>query len=294
MKFTFALIVSILILSSCGMNGLFLHPFELTTESTFKQFDEKKGDTLVLTFDNQANPNFRYQNGDAYTPEFTIESVFFPVADGRKLNAWIIEPTGESNGTSLFFTHGNAGNVVYNYQLTVPFVKLGYKVFLVDYSEFGFSEGEAKRKEVLEDALEAFDYMKGREEFKDQKIVVYGQSLGGHLASVVGTMKQDQIDALVVEGGFNCHKDIAADRVPVLARIFVAEQYSGEDSIVNYTKPLLVIHSINDKVVPYKYGKRLYDAATTEKSFYEIDSAHIRGPLYYTDSIDFRIQRMLK
>ena len=294
MKRNLALFTVLLILSSCGMNGLFLHPFELTTDSHFRQFDEKKGDTLLLTFDEGANPSFRYQNGDSFDPEYTIESVFFPVADGRRLNAWIIEPTGKGNGTSLFFTHGNAGNVVYNYQLTLPFVKLGYKVFLIDYSEFGFSEGEAKRKEVLEDALQALDYMKSRDEFKGDKIVVYGQSLGGHLAAVVGTMKQNEIDALVVEGGFNCHKDIAADRVPVLGRIFVAEQYSGEDSIVNYTKPLLVIHSINDKVVPYKYGKRLYDAALTDKSFYEIDSAHIRGPLYYTDSIDMKIQRMLK
>jgi len=282
------------LLSSCGMNFLFLHPFELNEHSEFKQFKEESGDTLKLTFDEDAQPNFKFLGAAEYAPGYDINSVFFEGAKGNRLNAWIITPDGESNGTSLYFLHGNAGNIVYNYQLAIPFVKRGYKVFLMDYSEFGFSEGEAKRKIVLEDALKGFDYMKSRYEFEDENIVIYGQSLGGHLAAVVGTQKQDEIDALVVEGAFANHKDIAADRVPFLGRIFVAEQYSGTKHLPDYTKPLLVIHSISDATVPISQGRKLFESANEPKTFYQIDSMHVRGPLYYADSISFKIQSMLE
>ncbi len=276
------------------MNGLFLHPFELDETSEFKQYKAEENDTLSLHFDANANPAFAFLGSTEYAPGYSIESVFFEGSKESQLNAWIITPDSASNGTSLFFVHGNAGHVVLNYQLTTPFVERGYKVFLFDYSEFGFSEGKAKRKNVLKDAQMALDYMLTRDEFKGDKIVVYGQSLGGHLASVVGTQKQELIDAMVIEGAFANHKDIASDRVPVLGRIFVAEQYSGTKTLPDFTKPLLVIHSVSDKTIPIEQGKKLYESATAPKSFYEIDSSHILGPFYYADSISYKIQSMLK
>ena len=107
-------------------------------------------------------------------------------------------------------------------------------------------------------------------------------------------LKKHEIDALVVEGAFANHKDIAADRVPILGRIFVAEQYSGTKHLPDYTKPLLVIHSISDATVPISQGRKLFESANEPKAFYQIDSMHVRGPLYYADSISFKIQSMLE
>lgn len=294
MKLWLPSILLTFILSSCGMDFMYLFPYELNENSHFAQYDEDVGDTLQLDFDSLANPHFSYVNGSKYDPSYSIKNVFFEGDKGKKLDAWIMEPKTSSNGTSIFFLHGNAGHVVYMYQLALPFVERGYKVFLFDYSEFGFSEGKAKRKFILDDALYAFDYMQSREEFKNDQIVIYGQSLGGHLASVVGTIKQKHVDAMVIEGAFSSHKDIAADRVPFFGRIFVAEKYSGKDSIPNFDKPLLVIHSLDDKTVPFELGKKLYDHATEPKSFYQIDSCHICGPLLYPDSISMKIQNMLE
>lgn len=269
-----------------------MHPFELTEASEFKQYRPEADDTLTLTFDAQRSPHFAYQGEGDYKPGYAINSVFFEGAKGHQLNAWIMEPDS-SNGTSLFFMHGNAGHVVLNYQLAEPFVQRGCKVFLFDYSDFGFSEGKAKRKTILEDSKMALDYMLTRSEFANEKIIVYGQSLGGHLAAVVGTQKQGLIDAMVIEGAFSNHKDIAGERVPVLGRIFVAEQYSATKTLPDFKKPLLIVHSINDLTIPIVHGHRLYDCATAPKTFYEIDSAHVRGPLYFADSICAKMDRML-
>ncbi|GAB5416200.1 MAG: hypothetical protein Crog4KO_12160 [Crocinitomicaceae bacterium] len=285
------LISLVFIVGACAFNKIYLFPFELTEDSTFTQYDAEINDTLRLRFNETADPEF-YVTDEQYDPGYEIRNTFF-LSEDRNLNAWVMTPDS-SNGVSLLFFHGNAGHLVYQYQLVEPYLERGYKVFLFDYSDFGFSEGKATRKNVLEDGRAALRFMKAQPEFKGDKILIYGQSLGGHLAAVLGTENQDQIDGVVVEGGFSSHRDIAADRVPILGRIFVKEMYNGKKVISDLKKPLLVVHSINDGTVPYAQGAEMYRNATAPKSFYAIDSCHICGPLYYADSISVKMQEMLK
>jgi pimeloyl-ACP methyl ester carboxylesterase len=134
------------------MNFLFLYPHNLNEDSTFQQYNGEKKDTMHLKFANQNEPNFYYESGINTDLGYSIESVNYPNSNEDTLNAWVIRPTGAYNGTTLFFLHGNTGHVVLNYQLATPFAERGFKVFLFDYSEFGFSQGKAKRKNVLIDA----------------------------------------------------------------------------------------------------------------------------------------------
>jgi len=273
------------------MNSLFLFPYELNNDSTFKMYDEEKGDTLNLKFKNKA-PEFFYADGSPTDSKYTIENLIYPNANKDSLNAWIIRPKGEYNGTTLFFLHGNAGNLVYQYRLATPFAERGYKVFLFDYSEFGFSQGKATRKNVLIDANSSLDYLLNLEEFKNDQILVYGQSLGGHLATVITKQNQEKVDGMVIEGAFSSHDDIAHHRVPVFGKWFVGERYSAKDSIPLIKKPVLIVHSINDKAIPFEQGRILYDAATEPKEFFEIDSSHLNGPIYYADEIVSRMKRL--
>jgi pimeloyl-ACP methyl ester carboxylesterase len=274
------------------MNFLFLHPRELAGDSTFKIYDAKQRDSLNLEFTEGREPHFYYSKTGAPEKNYTLENCFYPNANGDSLNAWIFRPTVPFNGTTLFFVHGNAGNVVYNYRLVTPFVERGYKVFLFDYSGFGFSQGKSTRKNVLKDGNSSFEYLLSMEEFKDDNILIYGQSLGGHLATVLAKQNQHNIDGLVIEGAFSSHDDIAADRASFLGRWFVGEFYSAKDSIPLIEKPILVIHSRSDAVIPFEHGKLLYETATEPKAFYEIDSAHVLGPLYFADSIVAKMNRL--
>jgi alpha-beta hydrolase superfamily lysophospholipase len=287
--FTLGLVI---IVSSCSMNFLFLHPHNLNEDSTFQQYNGEKKDTMHLKFANHNEPNFYYESGINTDLGYSIESVNYPNSNKDTLNAWVIRPTGVYNGTTLFFLHGNTGHVVLNYQLATPFAERGFKVFLFDYSEFGFSQGKAKRKNVLIDANSSLDYLLSLDEFKDEKIIIYGQSLGGHLAPVIGKQNESKIDGVVLEGAFSSHDDIAGEKAGFIGKWFVGEKYSAKDSIPLIKKPVLVIHSIGDRTIPIEHGKRLYAAATEPKSFYQIDSTHILGPLYYADSIVARIERM--
>jgi len=226
-------------------------------------------------------------------PDYTIESVVFKSSSGNNLNGWMLKPKNTKPAITLLHLHGNGGWLLSQFRAITPLLKHGFQVFIFDYSGYGYSEGSATRDNVLMDGNSALTWLKSRPDVQQTPIVIYGQSLGGHLSAVVASQRQNEIDGLVIEGAFSSHKDIAADRGGFLGRIIVSEKYCGFESIRSFKKPVLVIHSTEDKVVPFEMGQKLYENANAPKEFYEIVNCHICGPKFYADSISQKIKKML-
>ncbi|MBI4931020.1 MAG: alpha/beta fold hydrolase [Bacteroidetes bacterium] len=279
-------------LTTCSFNKVFLQPTK--APPTAKKLTLKTAtDTTVVFFSPDTHqPTFTKNGKDTIDLGYTIESVAFKSTNGNKLNGWFIKPKNKTATITLLHLHGNAGFLLSQYQMIVPLIKNGFQIFMFDYSGFGFSDGKATRDNVLTDALSALDYIKSRQDVKDTKIVIYGQSLGGHLSAVVATQRQSDIDGLVIEGAFSSHKDIASHRIPILGRILVKQGYSATKSIKDFHKPLLVIHSTEDKEVPFYMGKKIFDNANQPKEFYEIKKCHMCGTIFYADSIADKIKNM--
>ena len=194
-------VLALVYLSSCALNKIFLVPHELNQDSSFKQYVEKYEDTLTLTFNADKSPHIVDSDNQLVDLPYSVESIFFENRNGDQINAWFMQPKIEYNGTTLYFLHGNAGHIAYQFGLATPFVEKGYQVFMIDYSGFGFSEGKAKRKNVITDANDGLKYLIEREDIHYDKLLIYGQSLGGHLTAVVATQNQDKIDGVIIEGG---------------------------------------------------------------------------------------------
>lgn len=282
-----------LIISSCVLNKTFLHPIVLEPGDQLSAYIPEADDTLTLSFNKDLTANVTNSAGETPDLPYSIETILFPNRSGDTLHGWFIEPDENYNGTTIYFLHGNAANIAYQYLFATPFVNAGYQVFIFDYSGFGFSQGEATRKAVKNDATDGLNYLLAREDIEYDHLLIYGQSLGGHLSVVIANENQDKIDGLVTEGAFSSHKDISASVVPFLGRIFTREMYSAEKNIVDFKKPILIIHSIEDTRIPFDQGERLYELANEPKEFYQIDKKHIRGPLYYADSITAKMARMV-
>lgn len=303
MRFACNLLLFFLItfIAACSFNKLFLIPTKVPGDA--KQITFTRGvDTTVVTFTGPTHqPTFLRNGRDTIAEDFTIESVLFTNANGDTLNGWMLKslpdvsmPAGKTETPiiTLLHCHGNAGFLVSQYRAMSPLLPYGFQVFLFDYSGFGFSQGKATRNNVLVDANAALDYLKTRSDVQNTKLVVYGQSLGGHLSAVVAAQREKDIDGLVIEGAFSSHKDIAADMVPVLGRVCVKQGYCATKSIKQFHKPVLVIHSTEDATIPYTMGQKIFAAANEPRQFYEIKKCHICGPSYYADSISVKIKAM--
>jgi fermentation-respiration switch protein FrsA (DUF1100 family) len=57
----------------------------------------------------------------------------------------------------------------------------------------------------------------------------------------------------------------------------VGDLWNSAQAAAALTAPTLCIHSPDDGVVPYRLGKRLYDAVVSEKNFVEIRGGHNEG-----------------
>lgn len=270
---------------------MFLQPDKLPDNAKQLTIKTDKDTMQVAINPGNFQPTFHKDAKVVTNPDYTIESVVFESPDGNKLNGWLLKPPTKAAITLLHF-HGNSGFIFSQYQAMTPLIKYGFQIFVFDYSGFGFSEGEATRKNVLVDGNAALTYIKSRDDVKDTKIIIYGQSLGGHLATVVASERQDEIDGLVIEGAFSSHKDIAADQAWIFGRLLVKEQYSAKIAIVKYRKPLLIIHSKEDDIIPIGMAQVLFDHANVPKEFYEIDGCHICGTDKYAEQISNKIMKM--
>ncbi len=283
----------VIVSSSCSLNKAFLQPTKIPV-ATKKATIKTKTDTTIFNFSGATfQPTLTQLDGSASDVDYTIESVIFKSTNGNSLNGWMLKPKNTTAKITLLHLHGNSGAILNQHQAISPLLSSGFQIFVFDYSGFGFSTGKATRENILIDALSAFDYLQQRPEVAGTKMLIYGQSIGGHLAAVVAEQRQAKLDGLVIEGAFSSYKAIAGKKVPVLGKLFSKKGFSAIDALQQFEKPVLVIHSTEDKVVPFYMGKKLYSNAKDPKSFYEIEECHICGPQFFATEIAERIKGML-
>ncbi|MFN8237692.1 MAG: alpha/beta hydrolase [Chitinophagales bacterium] len=292
-KHKFILLIPVLLLTSCSFNKLFLQPTRIPA-ATQKLNMQSTTDTTSVLFSGSAHQPVFLKNGtDTIAYNFTIESVLYKSTNGNLLNGWLLKPAHITATTTLLHLHGNGGCLLSQLKAISPLVEKGFQVFMFDYSGFGFSQGKSTRKNVLTDALSTLDFLKTRPDVNNTQLLLYGQSLGGHLAAVVAALRSNDISGLVVEGAFSSHKDIGGHMVPVLGKIFVKQGYSAVKSIKDFHKPVLVIHSTEDEMIPFYMGKKIFDTANEPKELFEVKKCHICAPQFYADEIAEKIKKML-
>lgn len=235
------------------------------------------------------------------TDKWEKTEVFFPAKDGRKLNGWWIRPKQVTARATVLFLHGNADNVSYQYETLIPLVENGFEAFIFDYEGYGKSQGKPSQENVYDDALSACDYLEATRKVHS-RLLLFGQSLGGHLAVVLCAKTQEHyhFDGLVIEGAFASHKEIARDvgkeayKLPgFIVNWIVPSRYEAIREIPAIKIPKLIIHSRDDRTVDFKHGEELYKAAVEPKIFWEIKGPHVMAYHYYRGEFVERICKLL-
>jgi pimeloyl-ACP methyl ester carboxylesterase len=197
----------------------------------------------------------------------------------------ILSTNGKDNSITILFIPPNGGNSTILAKLLQPLTDRGYNIYLFDYEGYGESEGKADNTNVLQDAQLILDYVVTHKTERHQ-LLLWGFSLGGNLAVKLAVENPFQIDALIIEGAFTSHRDIARAFAPSLlkwAASFVCSPYPSKELIKNIQCPVFIAHSINDKVCPFYMGETLYSNAGNPKFFLKLSGDHCYGLLQETD-----------
>lgn len=292
-------LVLVALLSSCAFDRRFLAPEVIPPQAKQGIFVNPvtKDTTYVLLEGPAWQPTFADRERVPVDRPYSIQSSLITTLDGHRLNAWTMRPTKRAEKPiTILFLHGNGGNITTEYEAAAPMVERGYRVILFDYSGYGFSTGRASRKWLMNDARAAFEQARLQQEGQpERKLVIYGQSLGGHLAVLLAAEVGKNCDALIIEGAFTSYDDIAASstKLGLLARVATKGGPSAKDRIASVTAPVLIVHSRQDKTIPFEMGELLFAKAAPPKDFFAIEGPHCTAPILYADSLCARIERLV-
>ena len=125
-------------------------------------------------------------------------------------------------------------------------------------------------KGVLADCLAAQKFLCDRYDIRPTDIILFGRSLGGGCAVAVAS--QRGAAGLVLDRTFDCAADVAAQRYPfVPVRSLMRNRFDSLARITVYDGPLVSIHGVNDEVIPFASGRRLFERARGPKRWIELD-----------------------
>lgn len=231
----------------------------------------------VILYSMQSKFLYRPVREVLYSPEelgLHYEDIIFKSEDGLSLNGWWV-PAGDSRFTVLF-CHGNGGNIMHRLDSINILNKLGLSCFIFDYRGYGNSEGAPSEEGTYLDALAAYNWLRNTKRTREERIIVFGRSLGGSIAAQLAT--KVRVGGVVIESSFTSYADIAARFCPYMpARRFARFSYRTLDYIKEIHCPVLIVHSRNDEIVPFEFGVALYEAANEPKEFVEILGGHNDG-----------------
>ena len=205
---------------------------------------------------------------------FTYQDVSITTSDSVRLHGWFV--AAKQAKATVLFLHGNAGNISHRLDSIAIFRELGLDVFIIDYRGYGQSEGKPSEQGTYLDARAAWEYLVNDREIAPKKIVIFGRSLGGAVASWLAA--QTTPGAVILESTFTSAPDMAHRLYPFLpVRLMTRLKYSVKENVKKLSSPLLVVHSRQDEVIPFDMGESIFAAAPEPKQMLVITGDHSGG-----------------
>jgi fermentation-respiration switch protein FrsA (DUF1100 family) len=221
-----------------------------------------------------------------------FENVFFKSTDGVELNGWFYpaDPNSPRAKFAVLVCHGNAGNISDRLELYRPWLDAGAALFAFDYRGFGLSQGRPGEEGTYRDAQAAYQWLR-QKGFAGSNIVVYGESLGGGVASEL--CLREPTAALVLQSTFTSIPDIGAELYPWLPVRWISTiKYDTHSKLSRLKIPVLVMHSRDDNLIPFDHSQRNLAAANEPKFFCEISGEH-NGLAWSTPQFREAIEKFL-
>ncbi|ABE43759.1 alpha/beta hydrolase [Polaromonas sp. JS666] len=205
------------------------------------------------------------------------EQVWLTTEDGVRIEAWYV-PAPAARGAVLL-AHGNAGNISHRLDYALMFHRLGYSLLLLEYRGYGRSEGKPSEEGTYADARAAWRHLVAQRGFPPERIALVGESLGGAIVARLATAERP--GALVLASTFVSVPELAAELYPWLPVRWLARyRYDALEALARVSSPVLIAHSRQDDIVPFRHGERLFAAAKGPKAFLELAGGHNEGFLF--------------
>ena len=173
--------------------------------------------------------------------------------DGAIIHGIRFFPKGESKGIVLYLK-GNSKSIKGWGKFAVDFTRHGYNVLMVDYRGFGKSTGRRSQKAIKRDLQEVYNKIK--ELTTEDRIILYGRSLGSGFAAKLASMNQPKM--LILDAPYYSLTKVTARYAPFMPLSLLIKYPLPTYKWLKYVQcPIHIIHGTNDKLIPFKSSIKL-------------------------------------
>jgi pimeloyl-ACP methyl ester carboxylesterase len=194
-------------------------------------------------------------NLDPFTQKIstTIEEFHINTQHNGSIHALLLRH--DSPKGIVLYLHGNTGNLKRWQFMAEEICAYGYDVFAPDYRGYGQSRGKRSEAYMHRDMEDCYDFI--TKKYPEQKIIIYGRSLGTGFATRLAARRH--ADKLVLETPFYNFIEVAAHYLPFLpVRILLRYKFRSDIHILQPECPILILHGTKDIIVPHAHALKLY------------------------------------
>ena len=237
------------------------------------------------------------EHGVFFPDSLDYEEIYLSNRNGIKLYACLMKPKTIPRGT-VFLLSDNSGDVKLWYDVSSVMLKHGFQVFSFDYQGFGNSEGKPTHKNILSDSQLMLNYLCKRDDIKNVPLIGWGFGIGGNLAVKLAYDNPYTFNYLILDSPTSSQRDMVLNNTSGLIRPFVfpftVSQYASKKLIQKIKKtPVLIVHSLEDQIVPYKMGEEVFQKANNPKLFFEALGPHGYTLIDYEKLYMERVEKLL-
>jgi len=196
-----------------------------------------------------------------------INKVNITTSDHHSLLGWFYKKD-ISKKTILFF-HGNAGSLENRIYKLNHFKNLDLNFLIIAWRGFSGNSGKPNEKGLYDDAKSAMKWLESVG-IKEEKVILYGESLGTAVAIEIGQNKN--FAGIILESPFTSMVEMGKKYYPFFpVGLLLKDRYESINKIKNINFPVLVMHGKKDKIVPFYMGEEIYNLSNMPKFKYFTD-----------------------
>src|SRR5215469_9306004 len=184
--------------------------------------------------------------------------------------AWHVPPRN-AKPVILYF-HGNGGALRFRVERFRRLIADGIGLVALEYRGYGGLGGSPTEQGLIADGEAAHRFAAAH--YPTQQLVLWGESLGSGVAIAVAAERP--VGRVILEAPFTSAVAVGARHYWYLpVSLLMKDQFRSDTRIGKVTAPVMIMHGVHDRVVPYAMGEQLFDLANKPKRLVRfLDGGH--------------------
>lgn len=201
--------------------------------------------------------------------------ISYDAVDGQRLTGFMVGDPKSAPGVLLCF-HGNADLAVWQLDWARAVERhTRYAVFLAEYRGYMSLGGSPTYSSTKLDARAAYDHLRIGFGVDRTRMAYFGHSLGSGVAAELAEIHPPAV--LLLQSPFSSARAMARfivwPHIAVVWRAISRIHFDTRRAVAKLDVPVSVVHGRRDRVVPFRMGIEVYEAARRKGQLLVVESA---------------------